>query len=20
GIKEPNPGINFHQFYLQYNF
>jgi lipid A 3-O-deacylase len=20
GIKEPNPGINFHQLYLQYNF
>ncbi len=20
GIKEPNPGINFHQFYVQYNF
>lgn len=20
GIKEPNPGINFHQAYLQYNF
>jgi hypothetical protein len=19
GIKEPNPGINFHQLYLQYN-
>ncbi len=20
GIKEPNPGIDFHQFYVQYNF
>jgi hypothetical protein len=20
GIKEPNPGINFSQLYLQYNF
>ncbi|MEM5365545.1 acyloxyacyl hydrolase [Paraburkholderia azotifigens] len=20
GIKEPNPGINFHQIYVQYNF
>lgn len=20
GIKEPNPGINFHELYLQYNF
>ncbi|EJO58745.1 lipid A 3-O-deacylase domain protein [Burkholderia multivorans ATCC BAA-247] len=20
GIKEPNPGVNFHQFYVQYNF